>query len=72
MADDAYAKLVERLARKDYAGIPADLRADILRFYSDRNAPISTKSKPSDWAKLSEDLERLRAAAPPAVSPSQD
>jgi hypothetical protein len=70
MADDAYAKLVERLAKKAFAGIPPELRADILRFYSDPAAPISTRQNSSEWAKLSEDLERLRAAGP-ALSPSQ-
>ena len=33
MADDAYAKLVERLKKKDFADVSPELRADIERFY---------------------------------------
>lgn len=68
MADRAYAKLVERLAGKGFAGVPPELRAAILRFYSDPKAPFATKADFSEWVKLNAALERLRTEAPPAQS----
>jgi len=68
MADQAYAKLLERLADKDFAGVPAELRAAILRFYSDPEAPVATKADVSAWRKLNAALQRLRTAPPAASS----
>ncbi len=66
MADQAYAKLVERLAGKGFARVGPELRAAILRFYSDPEAPIATKADFDEWIKLNAALERLRTAAPQA------
>jgi hypothetical protein len=66
MADRAYAKLVERLAGKGFAGVSPELRAAILRFYSDPKAPFATKADFSEWVKLNAALERLRTEAAPA------
>jgi hypothetical protein len=43
ISDDAYAKLVDELAKRHFAGIPPALREDILAFYEDEKAPISPK-----------------------------
>jgi hypothetical protein len=57
MADDAYAELVDRLAKNRFAGIPAELRSDILDFYRDPSAGGKER------AKLRVQLEMLRGAA---------
>jgi hypothetical protein len=56
-ADDSYAELVEHLAEKDFAAVSPELRANILSYYSDRDAPISTKQSPKRWQKLVKALD---------------
>jgi hypothetical protein len=60
MADDAYAKLVKELAKHKFAGIPPELRENILAFYKDENASISTRRHRKEWASLQQQLETLR------------
>jgi zinc dependent phospholipase C len=62
LADRAYAKLLERLSRADSQDIPPELRADVLAYYADLNAPISTKSDPKAWNRLLDQLEKLKAS----------
>jgi len=57
LADETYAKLVEYLAERDFAGISPELRNDILSFYKDRNAPIATKQDPKHWQKVVKALD---------------
>ena len=67
LADAAYAKLLDKLSGKP---VPPDLRANILAYYSDMNAPFATKKDPKAWAKLLRDLDALKAQEPAAVSQS--
>jgi hypothetical protein len=62
LTDDAYAKLLDKLA-EHYAEMPPELRVDILAFYHDLNAPIATKSSEKEWGKLLKELEDLKAAS---------
>jgi hypothetical protein len=66
LTDNAYAQLLDRLARQNFAHITPELRANILAFYSDQSAPVATQKKPEDWKKTQEDLEKLRALPEPA------
>ncbi len=63
-ADEAYAKLVGKLADKQYAGISPDLRENILAYYKDSKPSIpaeSTEKDKAETAKLLEELDRLKA-----------
>jgi hypothetical protein len=63
-ADEAYAKLVGKLADKQYAGISPDLRENILAYYQDSKPLIpagSTEKEKAESAKLLEELDRLKA-----------
>ena len=60
LADAAYAKLLQHL-EGHYADIPQDLRSNILAFYKDLSLPIATKAHESDWTRLQENLNQLRA-----------
>jgi len=68
MNDDVHAELIEKLAKQNFAGITPDLRAELLQYYSDPNAPYATKRKPKDWAKLQAALQQLKNAPPPQVT----
>ncbi|HTM50010.1 MAG TPA: zinc dependent phospholipase C family protein [Bryobacteraceae bacterium] len=57
LADLAYAKLVDKLNGKP---VPAELRINILAFYSDMNAPFANKKDEKAWKKLVAQLDALR------------
>ena len=64
MNDDAHAELLEKLAAKNFADMSPDLRAELLNFYADRNAPYATKRKPQEWTQVEADLEKLKNFTP--------
>jgi len=64
LADNAYAALLDRLSRQNFAGMSAELRAELLRFYSDPAAPYTTRKDRKEWARVQEELQRLQAAQP--------
>ena len=65
LADRAYARLLDKLDGH-YADIPQELRLDILHFYGDLSAPITTKADEKEWAKVIRHLDQLKAAVPAA------
>src|SRR5438477_10394139 len=67
LADSAYAKLLDKLNGKP---VPPDLRANILAYYSNINAPFATKHDPKAWEKVLRDLDALKAQEPSAASES--
>jgi hypothetical protein len=61
LTDNAYARLLDQLSQHNFDQISPGLRANILAFYSDPNAPLATKKKPQDWKKTKDEVEKLRA-----------
>ncbi len=62
-ADEAYAKLVDKLAEHQFNGISPDLRQNILTFYQDAKPPVSARfneKEATGWAKLHEQLDQLK------------
>ena len=72
LADATYAKLLDKLSAKGYSGTPAELRADILTFYSDLSGPIDTKRHEGRWRKTLQELNELRATASAEAAPSAE
>jgi Zinc dependent phospholipase C len=73
MNDDAHAKLLNKLADRKFAGISPELRDELLHFYSEPDAPYSTKRDAKAWATVQSELIQLKDAVPPvaaAASPS--
>jgi hypothetical protein len=73
LADKTYARLIDELAKKNYEPLSPALRANLLRFYSDPNAPLVTKKNVKAWRKLQNQLAQLKhsvAAEPPGASSS--
>jgi hypothetical protein len=60
LMDTAYSRLLHKL-RGHYAEMPPELRSDILAFYHDLGAPISTKTDEKDWAAVLEELDQLKS-----------
>ncbi len=59
LTDRTYAQLLARITKVPMEPIPAGLKQDILAYYADPAAPISTKKKPKEWAAVQEQLQVL-------------
>ncbi len=64
LTDRTYAKLLDQLAQRRFLLVTPELRANILEFYANLNAPIATKHDKKSWAKTLQELNALRAEAP--------
>jgi len=60
LADKTYARLLDDLSNKPTSPVPAELRSNILRYYSNLNAPIETKKDHKAWSKLLAELASLQ------------
>jgi hypothetical protein len=60
LSDKTYARLVDELSSKLEAGPDHDLRANLLSFYSDLNAPLATRKNAKAWRKLQGELQKLK------------
>jgi len=69
LTDETYAELLHRLTRDPGQPIPPGIKSDIQAYYSDPNAPITTKRKPRTWAQVQADLKTL-AAMPTSAAPA--
>jgi hypothetical protein len=71
LTDETYAALLDGLAHRHFDTVTPDLRANILAFYSDLNAPIATKKHRDKWERTLRELDQLKAvqvvSAPPAT-----
>ncbi|MHB1935436.1 MAG: zinc dependent phospholipase C family protein [Acidobacteriaceae bacterium] len=60
MTDKTYAKLLKHLTADPERRVPPGLRDDVLAYYADPNAPISTKKNPKAWKRVETELATLR------------
>jgi hypothetical protein len=59
LTDETYAKLVEQVTIKPERTIPQSLKQNILAYYEDPNAPITTKKNREAWNRLTAHLRIL-------------
>ncbi len=59
--DETYAKLLHAVVTRSQMTIPFGLKEDVLAFYSDPNAPITTKKNAKAWAQVQKELEEFKA-----------
>ncbi|MGD0299193.1 MAG: zinc dependent phospholipase C family protein [Bryobacteraceae bacterium] len=71
LSDRAYAQLLDKLEGR-YADMPPELRLDILAFYGDLSAPVSTKSDSVEWAKVIKELDELKAVGVAPAASGED
>ena len=64
MADRAYARLLDDLAKDHFKVISVQMKSDILAYYKDSNAPIVTKKDAKAWERLNQELDELKSAGP--------
>ena len=65
--DETQGELLDALAKQNFSGASTGVRAELLRFFADPNAPYSIKRKPKVWAKVQTELEELKKLPSPAV-----
>ena len=73
LTDDTYAKLLGQLAARKFDLTSADLRNNILSFYSDLSLPLETKKDSVRWQSVLLSLDQLRLVTPTptvAVTPA--
>ncbi|HEY8670021.1 MAG TPA: zinc dependent phospholipase C family protein [Terriglobales bacterium] len=61
LADETYQRLLKELTENKFAQLTPELKANILRFYSNPIAPLHTKKKEKTGEELQRDLEQLKA-----------
>src|SRR5262249_55580290 len=60
LADATYAELLEKLAKRSFAGVTPALRRDVLAFYGQNPSPSSSKELRKHWDEVSTELTALR------------
>jgi hypothetical protein len=63
LADKAYAKLLVKQSRRKFDLTTADLRTNLLNFYSTLSAPIETKKDRVRWQVILAALDQLKLAS---------
>jgi hypothetical protein len=61
LTDQAYGKLLEKLANAKFAAASPELQQNILAFYQDPNAPNLDKMKPDQRIKTRKNIEELKS-----------
>lgn len=69
LTDETYAALLHRLTRDPNQPIPPGIKSDVQAYYSNPDAPITTKRKPHAWAQVQTDLKTL-ATMPTSTAPT--
>lgn len=59
LTDKTYAELLGRLTTRPERIVPALLKKNILDYYSDANAPITTKKNKKAWGRVTAELQIL-------------
>jgi hypothetical protein len=66
--DDAHAKLLDKLASQKFAGVSSELRDELLKFYSEPDAPYATKRDAKAWATVQSELTALKSTVSSGAS----
>jgi hypothetical protein len=69
LTDEAYAKLLDKLAGHKFANMTPALRQNILTFYEGAKVPAFAKKNPDKWNKALRNIASLRAMVPGAAAP---
>jgi hypothetical protein len=68
LTDETYASLLARLSARKFDLTSAQLRDNILDFYSDLSLPIETRKDPDRWQSVLSNLSQLKSVAPLPVA----
>src|SRR6266567_4509204 len=60
--DEAHAELLDKLAENKFTSATADVKAELLHFFAEPDAPYATKRNAKAWARVQTQLQQLRSA----------
>jgi len=60
--DEAHAELLDKLAVNKFASATSDVKAELLHFFAEPDAPYATKRNAKAWARVQTQLQQLRSA----------
>jgi hypothetical protein len=60
--DEAHAELLDKLAENKFASATSEVKAELLRFFAEPDAPYATKRNAKAWAKVQTQLQQLKSA----------
>jgi len=72
LTDEAYAKLLDKLADRKFADMTPELRNNVLGFYNTTNVPVFAKKEPEDWRKVLKNVALLKSMVPEPASNTQE
>ena len=61
--DEAHAELLDKLAENKFAGAASEVKAELLRFFAEPDAPYAMKRNAKAWTKVQAQLQQLKSAA---------
>lgn len=68
LTDEAYAKLLDKLAGRKFAEVTPELRKNILDFYNTTNVPVFAKKNPEKWNQALKNIALLKLTVPEATA----
>jgi hypothetical protein len=68
LTDEAYAKLLDKLADRNFADITPALRQNILDFYDTANVPVFAKKNPERWNQVLKNIAMLKTTVSKATA----
>ncbi len=74
LTDKTYARLLDRLTSRPERTIPPRLKQNVIAYYSDPDAPITTKKDKKAWNRVTAELQQLnemKVGAPEMISADQ-
>jgi hypothetical protein len=72
LTDEAYAKLLDKLADRNFADMTPALRKNTLDFYSTTNVPVFAKKNPDKWNKVLRNIALLKSIPETTASTTQE
>ena len=60
--DEAHAELLDKLAENKFASAMPEVRAELLHFFAEPDAPYATKHNAKAWTKVQTQLQQLKLA----------
>jgi hypothetical protein len=60
--DEAHAELLDKLTDNKFASATSDVKAELLHFFAEPDAPYATKRNAKAWAKVQIQLQQLKSA----------
>ena len=60
--DEAHAELLDKLAENKFVGATSEVKAELLRFFAEPDAPYATKRNAKAWTKVQTQLQQLKSA----------